>query len=411
MSDTRPVVVPSSCGRESVIGHDAFTLDTVGVGYTSVRDFSRFLCIHPRWVGFHYIVRRFLVHFFLPLFVRVISIFLPISRFHLYTNSPGYCSLHTIGTAGKLPRWLPFNGSDPYERWARDLDTAIATARSRAGSFCPTAGRTSFADDLALPDLVAEGETLALSEETQGACASDRPRSAVKQEVMWDTRPKSPDRLVFDPALGVVPWGILDAWARAEREGGNSRSSGGDAGEVAASPDGLACCGNRAPFDRREKNRRVLPPVRYTPEWHAWRKARADSVLAKSAREESVRAESVRVESVDPETEGEKGTEGICPRGGEDGVVEGAAASKAVAIGKNGMPFVPKTWTPAAIDSQFEGVTGGATEDESGKFVEFSTESRDGDESDARPSERCFAPVSTTSPKASCTPPAAQPCL
>lgn len=327
--------------------------------------------------------------------------------------------MHTIETAGKLPQWLPFNNGDPYERWARDLDTAIATARSRAGSFCATTGRTSSADELALPDLVAEGETFTLSEGTQGACASDRPRSEVKQEVTWDTRPKSPDRLVFDPVLGVVPWGILDAWACADRECGSSRSFGSDAGEVAANPDGLACCGNWTPLERREKKRRVLPPVRYTPEWHAWRKARADSLLAESAREESVRAESVRVESVDSEeTERKKGTERICPRGGEDGVVEGPAGSIAVALGKKGMPFVPKTWTPAAIDSQFDGVmdvTGGATgrggEDESGKFVEFSTESRDGDDSDVRPSERYFAPVSTTSPKASPTPPAVQTCL
>lgn len=347
--------------------------------------------------------------------------------------------------AGKLPRWLPFNGGDPYEGWARDLDTAIATARSRAGSLCATTGRTSLVNDLALPDLVAEDEPFTLSDEIQGDGASDRPRpredGTVKKEgedsvLMWDTRPKSPDCLVFDPVLGVVPWGILDAWARAEREGGGgdggSRSRG-EAVKVAADPDGFArgaCCGNRTPLERREKKKRALPPVRYTPEWHAWRKAREDSVPTESAREESVRAESVRVESVDTEeTEGEKGPKGLCPGGGEDEVVEGAAAAAevpiaaaAVALGKKGRSFVPKTWTPAAIDSQFEGVVdgaGGATErnggcgeDEAGKFVEFSKESREGDDSDARPSERCSAPVSTTSPEASApSPPAVQTCL
>ncbi|CBN74065.1 hypothetical protein Esi_0012_0124 [Ectocarpus siliculosus] len=113
---------------------------------------------------------------------------------------------------GSIPHWLPFFGGDRRQRWAIDLDSAIAHARSRAGSFC--SGRASVfsgdpVDDSDLPDLISDSEEGEDGNGDQGVVPGD---DDGETPLMWDRRPKPDDYLVFHPVLGVVPAGVVRAW-------------------------------------------------------------------------------------------------------------------------------------------------------------------------------------------------------
>lgn len=104
-----------------------------------------------------------------------------------------------VSCAGKVPQWMPFMGGNP--RW--NLESAIASSRSQTGSSQDGAGPfPGVEDDADIPDLIAD--------EPDGS--EDYSAGNDEPSLMWDTRPKSPDRLVFDSVFGVVPAGLLRKW-------------------------------------------------------------------------------------------------------------------------------------------------------------------------------------------------------
>lgn len=248
--------------------------------------------------------------------------------------------LNEMPAAGKFGRLFPFMscGGDLRESWAIDLDSAIASARSKAEGFCT--GRTSGAasghytgDHPGMPDLISEDD-----EPLPGLKEGDKYIGGGRQPgwvgvgnngdrfgrdskeigdtagLLRGTRLKSFDDLVFDSVLGVVPSGVLQAWANdspATKRGTarlvndaavpvvsggktgfrsccNSNRSCGDSALEAV----VSCCsspregvfsegteetdglfeeaGATTTFGDRNRKRGPLPPVRYTPEWHAW---------------------------------------------------------------------------------------------------------------------------------------------
>lgn len=218
-----------------------------------------------------------------------------------------------------------------------DLDAAIASARSRAESW-RSSGVADSASDFGMPDLVSDDDapTVIASARTSRNASSGSGGAASKRRgdsgggpagsdaadtgggvaLMWDTRPKSFDRLVFDPVLGVVPSGMLRTWARAERTrtaraatvagnvgaeaevvrpGFSDESATGAGGGVvmpSESHDPVVACeptfrskstlsSEYSPVTTKRSERKrsqPLPPVRNTPDWYAWRSARQISV-------------------------------------------------------------------------------------------------------------------------------------
>lgn len=166
-----------------------------------------------------------------------------------------------------------------------------------------------------LPDLVSDERSSAEGATVKGH-TSRHGDAAAADNVIWDSRPKrSPDVLVFDPVLGVVPFGVLEAWEQARpeartqqprpRQAGEAESEinicrNGDAllslapltlpgawGGIFSSRESLlrsghwtagvvgAAAADAVPnTERKMKKKRPLPPVRYSPEWHAWLAAR-----------------------------------------------------------------------------------------------------------------------------------------
>ncbi|CAM9983406.1 unnamed protein product [Ectocarpus sp. 4 AP-2014] len=200
---------------------------------------------------------------------------------------------------GDLPRWLPSFGGDRRQRWAVDLDSAIAHARSRAGSFC--SGRASVfsgdpVDDSDLPGLISDSEKGEDGNGDQGVVPGGDDGEA---PLMWDRRPKPDDYLVFHPVLGVVPAGVVRAWGgdgcggwggvRAEGVGARVGGTNGGTGSK-----GCGCFfksssprGARAPAAVSSKTIAVggvikgkqLPPEEW-PEWLEARRATAATAVA-----------------------------------------------------------------------------------------------------------------------------------
>lgn len=310
---------------------------------------------------------------------------------HVLRNRPPMP--HTI--AGRILPWLPFFNGDPREGWALDLDTAIASARSRAGSFCSgrSSGISYSADDLGLPELISDDEPAALVRHNGDVPTTKRasgPVEAVNDSndggvpLMWDTRPKSFDRLLFDPVLGVVPSGVLEAWACAKpagtggsgRQGCAARPTPRAAGETLNDTDladdecspRVACSGEVVTLGRKCQQRQ-LPPVRYTPEWHAWRAERREAI-----------------DRVGERSETEEQTS-LAAAGAGGGGQKAGVPTATVAMAKV-TPRPSKSSTPAAISLQFEDVggtgagsdaeRGGGGADGDGNFSEDSShESRD----------------------------------
>lgn len=187
-----------------------------------------------------------------------------------------------------------------------DLDSAIATARSRASSFCSGGRAGGFSDDPVdgsdLPELVSdhEGDGGSDGGGDRGSDGDGEP------PLMWDTRPKPDDFLVFHPVLGVVPAGAVRAWG-GDGCGGWSAGKVGQNGRAAAA--GVAVNGGRGAnnvtggrskesrcspgCDRRAggkvskanaggdgKRKRPVPPVRNTDEWFEWVAARETAAAA-----------------------------------------------------------------------------------------------------------------------------------
>ncbi|CAB1121564.1 unnamed protein product [Ectocarpus sp. CCAP 1310/34] len=200
---------------------------------------------------------------------------------------------------GSMPHWLPFFGGGRRQRWAKDLDSAIAHARSRAGSFC--SGRASVfsgdpVDDSDLPGLISDSEEGEDGNDTQGVVPGDDDGEA---PLMWDRRPKPDDYLIFHPVLGVVPAGVVRAWGgdgcggwggvRAEaagaRAGGTNGGTGGKG--CGCSSKSSSPRGARAPAAMSSKATAVggvvkgkqLPPDEW-PEWLAARRATAAAAVA-----------------------------------------------------------------------------------------------------------------------------------
>lgn len=181
-----------------------------------------------------------------------------------------------------------------------DLDSAIATARSRAGSFC--SGRagvfTGDTDDSDLPDLVSDDDDERVGD--RGGWSEDH---GGEVPLMWDTRPKPDDFLVFHPVLGVVPVGAVRAWGGEGRGGwsggkvgrrGGATTMTAAAAMIAATKRGSGAIEEsvlstsspllssslpmRAGGDRPVSEESVvgggqgkeLPPVRNTEEWFRW---------------------------------------------------------------------------------------------------------------------------------------------
>eukprot|EP00903_Cladosiphon_okamuranus_P018085 g16643.t1 len=233
---------------------------------------------------------------------------------------------------GTLPSWvpLPFLGRDPREAWAIDLDSAIANARSRASSFC--SGRASVfsedpVDDSDLPELVSDHEG-----DSGGSGEGDRGGDADGEApLMWDTRPKPDDYLVFHPVLGVVPAGAIRAW------GGDGRGGWSGDGKVERNGRAGAAAGMRTEVRAVERKgvngghgaegvtggrsieprcsprrgieggkgvkaggggeRKRLPPVRNTDEWFEWVAAReTTAAAAANAPDEASPAATVHIE-------------------------------------------------------------------------------------------------------------------
>ncbi|CAM9925894.1 unnamed protein product [Ectocarpus sp. 13 AM-2016] len=200
---------------------------------------------------------------------------------------------------GDMPHWLPFFGGDRRQRWAIDLDSAIAHARSRAGSFC--SGRASVfsgdpADDSDLPGLISDSEEGEDSTADQGVVPGD---GDGETPLMWDRRPKPDDYLVFHPVLGVVPAGVVRAWGgdgcggwggvRAEAAGASAGGTNGGTGGkgCGCSSESSSPRGARAPAAVSSKAIAVggvargkqLPPDEW-PEWLAARRATVAAAVA-----------------------------------------------------------------------------------------------------------------------------------
>lgn len=222
------------------------------------------------------------------------------------------------------------------------LDATIRSYRSRAGSLLDE----EYSD---LPGLISDewpspaataaeptGDSYRYPREIGSATnGSKRKNDADNDNVIWraPSESKSPDQLVFDPVLGVVPYGVLAAWEKArpprrrptlrgvgetdsyfEREGSGvsddygggdecpSRSSAAavvreafvEPATKAAGNTGFGfaeqrCNSTSSPPAELKKwrqgtgtaevaaaagtKKRSLPPVRGTPEWHAWQAA------------------------------------------------------------------------------------------------------------------------------------------
>ena len=218
-----------------------------------------------------------------------------------------------VVNAGTLPRWVPIFGGDYRDGWALDLPPP----GSRRGSLLSGMGSDNLGgsrfDEPPMPDLVSDDEPEMESPVTRAAANGAQDEGDLGTPLKWDTRPKGPDHLVFHHILGVVPTGVLNAWKDTNRSRGEGGCGGGGIGGVVgecAAP-GRAVQGseasvgrggggdgndsvNGAPSTRRGASssssactagsprvlgwktgkRQPLPPVRYTPEWHAWCAAR-----------------------------------------------------------------------------------------------------------------------------------------
>ncbi|CAM9926011.1 unnamed protein product, partial [Hapterophycus canaliculatus] len=251
---------------------------------------------------------------------------------------------------GSLPTWFPFLGGDSRESWMLDLDSAIATARSRAGLCSGRPGVFSGdppADDSDLPDLVSDDEDDEEEhDERTGAGRGPKANSGGFGEapLMWDTRPKPDDYLVFHPVLGVVPAGAVRAWGgdgRGGWSGGRVRRKAGAAAAATAAAAAAAAAGGvaatnggsggveesvlssssplslsfRSFLPRRavggdkpsskeevvvgsgEGGRKELAPVRNTDEWFRWlasRTAAGEAAASAAAAAEIASAEAPR---------------------------------------------------------------------------------------------------------------------
>ncbi|CAM9823354.1 unnamed protein product [Ectocarpus fasciculatus] len=319
-----------------------------------------------------------------------------------------------VGTylRGDMPHWLPFLGGDRRQRWAIELDSAIAHARSRAGSFC--SGRTSVfsgdpVDDSDVPGLISDSE--------EGEDAGNDPQGVVSGDdgeapLMWDRRPKPDDYLVFHPVLGVVPAGVVRAWGgdgcggwggvRAEAAGARAGGTNGGAGgkgcgcSKTSSPRGVLVPGaasSKAIAVGGPAEGKQLPLEEW-PEWLAARKATAAAAIAEvEAGKEAEGAATIRQPAAAAAVPTEKGTivaapvvvegrgandRGEVKRGGDgertatatEARPAAASAGKAVAVGvgrtidpqqQQPLGNVSRT-RPAAIGLQFEDgcVNGGA---------------------------------------------------
>ncbi|CAM9248691.1 unnamed protein product, partial [Scytosiphon promiscuus] len=203
---------------------------------------------------------------------------------------------------GSLSRWLPFLHGSSRRGWLSDLDSVIANARSRTGTFCSPGGLSgdAAADDSDLPDLVSAdgGDDGRIGDDHGPRNASS---DAGEAPLMWDTRPKPDDYLVFHPVLGVVPAGAVRAWGGDGRGGWNGGrvkrrssvtavASATNKGGAGALGDGvLSMSSPSLSYSPSTETTRVvggkpiskvavmggrkgkeLPPVRNTEEWFRW---------------------------------------------------------------------------------------------------------------------------------------------
>ena len=274
-----------------------------------------------------------------------------------------------------------------------DLDSAIASARSRASSFC--SGRATVfsedpVDDSDLPELISDHEG-------DGGGGDRGSNGDGEAPLMWDTRPKPDDYLVFHPVLGVVPAGAVRAW------GGDGRGgwSGGETGRnehavsearaagaapsraVSGAPvnggghgaEGVTggcskepCCSPRR--DRAggkiskavgDGKRKRLPPVRNTDEWLEWVAAR-EATAAKAATAAAAAAANVPNEAT---------PEAIVPIE-ETGVVptlippDGAGAAPPDEAGEAGAGVAAKEAVPAEVPGGGRAISGGGETERSG---------------------------------------------
>eukprot|EP00752_Nemacystus_decipiens_P005967 g5389.t1 len=263
---------------------------------------------------------------------------------------------------GTLLSWVPspLFGRDPREGWAIDLDSAIANARSRASSLC--SGRASVfsedpVDDSDLPELISDHEGGDDSGGGHGDRGTDDDREV---PLMWDTRPKPDDFLVYHPVLGVVPAGAVRAWGgdgcggwSGDKAGGNGRaaSASSAAGTVTGSAvnggNGPECVtggrskeprcsprcdltGETVPQAVGDGKRKRLPPVRNTDEWFKWVAAREATPAAANVPDEASPVAAVTIEKTAASSLIPPDGAGVAPpdEAGEAGA--GAAAKKVV---------------------------------------------------------------------------------